>query len=1733
MSANESNLSNKHFGYDFVVATTQESINGTMKEYLYNSTFPVVQLYWNQDDKGNPVAISRDDLLKETNGTDPLTVPSWNSDHSMTPAIEDINNSNFYFAFEAAIGIPSGIAPQDIPDIITLQPASESVSFNLICAQFTVVTCNFGRKGLTSFVNASQPTDTPWLFTSQVALKQIFNNSNLPAAVQAQLNNLGPDAFSVQQLFFDLDNAFLESIPKISGVDPSTPAYTILGEVFLGAYFTAMKNNALPILNYSIVQNKPDNDPSTLKLTKMEMEVSPYTLTPGGASTNDLNTLCYLCETNGGNLPPAVPFNWRWVDQSEESSFDGVVSINRNTLAQYFEDQLTKYVSLNCFSPWVRVWLSDAGFTTNYAWSMTPGQTPTITKPETNSVVLNYSYNPPSADDNAGLDGDMGAMGLSTSYSASVVFTGTTIVVTQNLVVRCYIRALQSSEEWNAINKTITDTYTLSVDKKGDLTASLLSVTVNNSDPTPSPSWLIKLFTGLKHLVNDIADWANSFATTSFHSMPLSVANQFVFPGGKTFTFKDVNFSANQDLVSHISYVKPKSINKTRNLIEKNIPYIQSKSINTTENLKKKKVRSAPKISISTELMKNYKQTLLMSPENKFEALQTSIGNSLLFSIGTDNAFYVTQECVGHATGWEKTDLSRDQVAKSFPGKTGLICKTFDAAQSAVDGTIGLAMVINDGTNDHLFLCLGNCNADTSWVTTPGWTQYPFDNPAKNITIVGVFLSETANNTQYIVVDILRDPTSPKKLISRYYINTQGTPAWLPHDVAIDLEANSYTSCLGRQYLPNSPHQPTIDGLYTSGQIDGKPQLIFQPLYNVFNTKIPAPIARLQLPGDLVADSIASCRKSDMSTELYACSGGGLYYFASNNQADETTGVLLTQNTMFDGVRKMYAAQSNNTSIVWGLNGNNEIFYTSCPVGQETASPSAWSYPLPILAGVDLFSPYINRVDDGNTFFAVAGSTLQKLIKSTKNTTWTSQSITLPSPNTTDTQKYSSYTTRIQVTDDNNQLLVNETISISASTRTGVYINHLYYVVDSTGIQIKTDELGSITVVEWITSLTGTRLNVSDSSGNSTAVNPMDKPMSKIAQLNTVDSLKNAIITNADGSTQPLVGSSVSGSDLQTVATLNGQLSNVYNTLSPSGSSGLPSFTLLAQGVNSLGTPTAFNVDGIDALWVDAGDLLSWLESGVEAVIQIVENAAQKAWVFIAKIAGEVYAAVLDAVEKVAAAAVWVFNLIKTAIEDLILFLEFLFEFQDILVTHRVMKNVFTQWVGQSIDSLSSLKTDVSAAFIALQDDVNKWADIPNFNQTPSSTKGSNPPLNGQNSAPAQLGIHHYQGNAGSSSSSFSSPSIGEEIFQDLLNLLDSEEATLTAAYDAIKTDIIDQFDSLSVTQIIQKFIAIVVDTLLQTTENILLAAINVFVQLAEGFLDLLTAPIDIPVISWLYKELTGDDLSILDLFCFIAAIPATIVYKIAKDVAPFPKGDAFTNGLLDASSFEQVQSQFFTAPSQMMSNVAGVTATNDSPVLDNARLKKFGFVSGIFAAVGSIGLVVVTALQRASENNPEGFAATWPKTLALLGAIANVAYVSPNIATFINVKTGTWWQQMNNAITVISIMKGFANVTLATLPSRHIAPKISSGLESVINLVWNVPVIVNIIENKDDWNTTYKSLIPESVGNFAFNLGGMLDFPIAMAKEPPLPAYVVQYGLMISYGGLIAAAGGINQYPH
>jgi hypothetical protein len=153
-------------------------------------------------------------------------------------------------------------------------------------------------------------------------------------------------------------------------------------------------------------------------------------------------------------------------------------------------------------------------------------------------------------------------------------------------------------------------------------------------------------------------------------------------------------------------------------------------------------------------------------------------------------------------------------------------------------------------------------------------------------------------------------------------------------------------------------------------------------------------------------------------------------------------------------------------------------------------------------------------------------------------------------------------------------------------------------------------------------------------------------------------------------------------------------------------------------------------------------------------------------------------------------------------------------------------------------------------------------------------------------------------------------------------------------------------------------------------------------------------------------------------------------------------------------------------------------------------------------------------------------------KTLATVACIGNIAYVLPNISTLVNVKTDNWSSQVNNAVTIISLLKGMAAIPAATA-SNPLVGKAFAFVESFINVVWNVPVIDNIVINAKAVTSTYKSLVPESIGNFAFNFGGIAEFPIALATDLKLKAILagVQAILMIGYGGFMIIAGSIYRF--
>ena len=121
-------------------------------------------------------------------------------------------------------------------------------------------------------------------------------------------------------------------------------------------------------------------------------------------------------------------------------------------------------------------------------------------------------------------------------------------------------------EKGNIIKYQVETSYELGVDAKGKLKVAMQKGSPKFSDLSGNAKtvFLAGLFEGasLGDLVNKLkGTWGKFDEFLTGHDKKivtmLNNSSVWVFPGGKTFSFKEVAFSDNQDLVTHVVYVDP------------------------------------------------------------------------------------------------------------------------------------------------------------------------------------------------------------------------------------------------------------------------------------------------------------------------------------------------------------------------------------------------------------------------------------------------------------------------------------------------------------------------------------------------------------------------------------------------------------------------------------------------------------------------------------------------------------------------------------------------------------------------------------------------------------------------------------------------------------------------------------------------------------------------------------------------------------------------------------------------------------------------------------------------------------------------------------------------------------------------------------------------------------------------------------------------------------------------
>ncbi len=589
MSVSQSNLSDPHYGFDLVVAVTQASVNATLKQLLAGLAAPEVVVCYVYDDSNNLVPIAYQTLIANAKGSDPFTVPA-GANPATNPDLINLAAANFAGAVKARLGLPD-VPLANLPPIATLGAGSSApVLFNLLCAEFQIVGFEYGPRGSATWINQSQPSGSgaPWYFQANVFLNTttINPNSPVPPAVQKRIIELQHEvqnAFTIQKLFLDLDTAILDSSPTIQGIPPGWAVWNLISSVFLGAYFTQLRQSGDPALSYSFTLAAPR--PTTLQLGAVSREASPLMqngqpITNPTPAQSDAATLVYV-GSQSTTAPAPVPFAWNWVELNEVSAFSGVQAVRRDVFFTYLASLINAETANLCIATNVHMTHSGEDFTIRYSsgrstspQSFRPVSPIAPPDPDGFTTVLSLGFVNNSHDDSESATHSVEIWGdYNFTLNGQVAVKGNQIRVRVQAAAYMEFKHREVFVNYtdldgkNYYDKTLTVLYTLGVDQKG-----ALQVTQMHDLADHSASWDFdpqgilgkfgfedKVENGVTSVSQNLSAYIDAAFTGYVDEMTRTINGYraWVFPGNDAFTFKNLTFSAGQDLTAQLTYVNP------------------------------------------------------------------------------------------------------------------------------------------------------------------------------------------------------------------------------------------------------------------------------------------------------------------------------------------------------------------------------------------------------------------------------------------------------------------------------------------------------------------------------------------------------------------------------------------------------------------------------------------------------------------------------------------------------------------------------------------------------------------------------------------------------------------------------------------------------------------------------------------------------------------------------------------------------------------------------------------------------------------------------------------------------------------------------------------------------------------------------------------------------------------------------------------------------------------------
>ncbi|KAI1634144.1 hypothetical protein F4809DRAFT_643774 [Biscogniauxia mediterranea] len=342
--------------------------------------------------------------------------------------------------------------------------------------------------------------------------------------------------------------------------------------------------------------------------------------------------------------------------------------------------------------------------------------------------------------------------------------------------------------------------------------------------------------------------------------------------------------------------------------------------------------------------------------------------------------------------------------------------------------------------------------------------------------------------------------------------------------------------------------------------------------------------------------------------------------------------------------------------------------------------------------------------------------------------------------------------------------------------------------------------------------------------------------------------------------------------------------------------------------------------------WGDIGDWFGgawkWLTDAAEDVwdwtceinvISSYERCPDDVWHFVLKIGEEIYNIALNTVTSIVKGIIWVFKKIGAFIKDVIEFIGFLFEWGDILDATDSVAAGFNAALDYGEELLGSknmdahkwledIRTTVLENLSNLHSNDYEGARAGGDNTTARLADNANVNNEDEDDDQVKAGVtynwstYYFTYGGGPTNAVLHSDSLGttdstEEKVVKLWDDVQGEVEIITKTVVKVAKDLVEFLNpsNYSVHDLINKIDGDLVNGMIDALEklvDILFDALTVGISLVR---ELANKVIDIPVITWLWKNVIarGRPLTLLNFCALLIAIPTTVLYKAKKKRAP------------------------------------------------------------------------------------------------------------------------------------------------------------------------------------------------------------------------------------------------------